>query len=257
MTPEDERMLSEALSFVKKFQVPATALVVERDKGIPVGPVSSIGGAPSMPRGAAWPKCKDQRPMVFLAQINFAEMPPLQSFPEQGVLQFFVKDEDVFGLLNNDFQVLYHNDLDALERRSAPAVENTPFGHRLHSEGAILKGSLATGQPSFGCWQVEEYMEKLEDADASDEVFDALEDAFEMTRPSAHYLGGHPAFDQGDVRGDDGRDLSAVLLQMGHQLDDDDWEVCWGDAGQATFLVTENDLRRKDFSKVLYNWDCA
>ncbi|MEP1585842.1 MAG: DUF1963 domain-containing protein [Tateyamaria sp.] len=258
INPEDETILSEALSFAKKLEVPATALIVEQNKIVPAGPVSSIGGAPSMPRSAAWPSCKDQRPMVFLAQINFAEMPPLHSFPGQGIIQFFVKDDDVFGVFTGEFQVLYHTNLDTLERRSAPTINFTPFGHRLHSEGAILKGSPAAGLPNFGCWQVDEYIEKLEErTDVSDEAFDALERAFDEARPSTHYFGGHPAFDQGDVRRSDERDLSAVLFQMGYQPDDNGWDVCWGDAGQATFLTTENDLLQKDFTKILYNWDCA
>jgi uncharacterized protein YwqG len=32
--------------------------------------------------------------------------------------------------------------------------------------------------------------------------------------------------------------------------------VMWGDSGVAQFLMQEDDLRRLDFSKVHYNWDC-
>lgn len=257
MNSEDQKMLSEALRFVKDLEVPATALTVELGKRVPDGPLSSMGGAPSMPSGAMWPVCEDQNPMVFLAQVNLAEMPTLEGFPEDGMLQFFVKDEDVFGLFTGEFQVHYYKQTDALERRPAPKVKHTPFGQKLHSDGAIMAGSPAQGQPCFGCWQVDEYTSKLEKAGASGAVFDAMYDAFIKARPSTHYIGGHPDFDQGDVRENEGRDHTVVLFQMGYEQDENGWEVCWGDAGQATFLITPNDLKREDFSKILYNWDCA
>ena len=257
MNSKEAKMVSEAVQFVEGLGVPAIALVADIESEVPNDASSSIGGSPSMPFGADWPKCNEGHPMVFLAQINFAEMPPLQSFPASGVLQFFVKDEDVFGLFDEVFQVIFHADITGLARRKAPIVKNTPFGARLHSEGATLRGLPAVGQPSFGCWQVEEYEEKLEAQGATDDVYDALDDIFFKARPSVHYIGGHPCFDQGDVRGEDGRDMTSVLLQLGYQLDENGWEVCWGDAGQATFLARESDLRKRDFSNVLYNWDCA
>ncbi len=34
-------------------------------------------------------------------------------------------------------------------------------------------------------------------------------------------------------------------------------EIMWGDMGVAGFFINYEDLKRKDFSKVLYNWDCG
>jgi uncharacterized protein YwqG len=31
----------------------------------------------------------------------------------------------------------------------------------------------------------------------------------------------------------------------------------FGDVGVANFFITEEDLKKKDFSKVIYNWDCS
>ncbi|MCB5607999.1 DUF1963 domain-containing protein [[Ruminococcus] gnavus] len=30
----------------------------------------------------------------------------------------------------------------------------------------------------------------------------------------------------------------------------------WGDSGICNFFITKKDLENKNFSKVLYNWDC-
>ncbi len=86
---------------------------------------SSMGGRPSLPVDATWPAGRDGKPMIFLAQINFADMPVLDGYPEQGVLSFFVEDNDLNGcdfpsVGSTGFQVLYHEDPDALQRRDLP-----------------------------------------------------------------------------------------------------------------------------------------
>lgn len=43
-------------------------------------------------------------------------------------------------------------------------------------------------------------------------------------------------------------------------MDTDDvngMDIMWGDCGVANFFIHPDDLKNKDFSKVLYNWDCC
>jgi len=40
------------------------------------------------------------------------------------------------------------------------------------------------------------------------------------------------------------------------QIDSIGEHILWGDVGVGNFFITEDELKRKDFSKVLYNWDC-
>jgi uncharacterized protein YwqG len=42
-----------------------------------------------------------------------------------------------------------------------------------------------------------------------------------------------------------------LLLQL-----DSDEEMMWGDSGIANFFIDPDDLRRGDFSRVAYHWDC-
>jgi len=30
----------------------------------------------------------------------------------------------------------------------------------------------------------------------------------------------------------------------------------WGDSGQGQFMIRREDLRKRDFSKIFYQWDC-
>lgn len=63
---------------------------------------------------------------------------------------------------------------------------------------------------------------------------------------------GYPYFTQWDPR--DEEDGRRILLL---QLDSCDRCVEWGDAGVANFFISPEALERRDFSDVLYNWDCS
>jgi hypothetical protein len=68
----------------------AHALEEEDAAGLSVG-TSRIGGLPDLPRGMEWPRYED-RPLVFLAQIDLAEAAPLDDeelLPRTGWLWFF------------------------------------------------------------------------------------------------------------------------------------------------------------------------
>jgi len=67
-------------------------------RGNPKNPWNSrLGGVPYMPHGFSFPLNK-MHPLLFLAQINFCEVPPLEAFPDKGMLQFYIGDDDLYGL---------------------------------------------------------------------------------------------------------------------------------------------------------------
>jgi uncharacterized protein YwqG len=74
---------------------------------------SKVGGVPYLPQGIDFPKGPDGRPLYFLAQINFEDMPRLAPFPEHGIVQFYIHDDDLYGMDFDDgenqdtFRVLY------------------------------------------------------------------------------------------------------------------------------------------------------
>ena len=52
-------------------------------------------------------------------------------------------------------------------------------------------------------------------------------------------------------------EYDTLLLQIDSDTDDNnDFEIIWGDCGVANFFINSEALLKKDFSKVIYNWDC-
>ena len=48
-------------------------------------------------------------------------------------------------------------------------------------------------------------------------------------------------------------DVPEILL---FQLDTTE-DIMWGDSGVGNFFIKKEDLVKKDFSKVWFNWDCC
>lgn len=75
---------------------------------------SKFGGYPYLPKNINYPSNSEGKFLQLLAQINFREIPPLENFPTQGILQFYIDgNDDLYGLdfdnpTNQDgFKVLY------------------------------------------------------------------------------------------------------------------------------------------------------
>ncbi len=243
---------------------PAVALTIAKDHP-EEDPHSSIGGRPSLPSDTPWPEGRDGQPMIFLAQINFADMPALDRYPKEGVLSFFVEDNDLNGCdfpskENTGFQVLYHEDPDALQRRDLPdhTWEFTPFSVELTTSGRRLTGNVASGPISPNSAEGLD-LTKGWYPDCPRDLSDSFYDALTEAKPSLIYYGGHPDFTQEDFRrADDDPQLTEVLLQLGFVFDREAGiEICWGDAGETCFLISKGDLSVKRFDKVAYNWDCG
>ncbi|MDE5565193.1 MAG: DUF1963 domain-containing protein [Oscillospiraceae bacterium] len=75
-----------------------------------------------------------------------------------------------------------------------------------------------------------------------------------------HKIGGFPDFTQGDPRDGgikDGENYDFLLFQLDSDYDGGHTNVIWGDSGIGNFFISSENLRRLDFSDVLYNWDCC
>lgn len=226
---------------------------------------SKFSGLPYSPKNVRYPVDSKKQPMFLLAQLNFAELPPLPMFPEQGILQFFISgSEGAYGLCFDDlakqadFRVLYFPELISDENQLRTDFSFLPDINTAElpfSQSCALTFNLQYAPMSLSDYQ---FASKILNTDQAyyydEEIYEAY---IELFKAEGHKVGGYPFFTQTDPRElEQYQDKDYVLL---FQMDTDDGEngILWGDCGVANFFITADDLLNKDFSNVLYNWDCC
>lgn len=221
---------------------------------------SKVGGQPYLPKGQAWPLSPDGRELFLLAQLNFAEMPPLEPFPAKGIVQFFILDDDLYGMNFDDgenqdtFRVLFHPEViqnEAVLQTSFPAMLRD-FDELPHhpDESYPLKFSLEEEVVPITDYRFDQLFGVDFFRQFGEKEWDIMDEFGKAVRPQGHKIGGYAYFTQDDPRRPD----DPMLLLF--QLDSDElMDLMWGDMGVGHFFIREKDLIARDFSRVLYDWD--
>lgn len=240
--------------------------------------VSKFGGYPYWSKNMEYPTSKaDGEKLILLAQINFAEVPHLEDFPEKGILQFFIKNNDDYGCgfdSDQQWEIVFHENIEepmtedelrALGVKAASEIDKDECYLPLNSEFAL---SFEETVHSIGS-ACDEYFDKAVEKAAKElnlplpegnfsaynalnsEVYESFFDEYQV----GHRISGYPFFTQSDPRSaDSGYDV--LLLQIDTD-EDGGHEIMWGDSGIANFFIKREDLKKRDFSKVFYTWDCC
>lgn len=226
---------------------------------------SKFGHYPCMPLDFDYPLDSRGKPMYPLAQINFKEVPGLGGYPSTGYLQFYISaDSDVYGIdfddlqSQKDFRVLYFEERD-VERYKADfsfledimannvcPVPN-PYGLSFSAKDEYVGiGDVRYEEnPAFNLSTISKKYPAIEDR---------LDDLAHETFPvNGHKIGGYAYFTQYDPRIGNDKFKDYILLL---QIDSED-DIMWGDVGVANFFIHPDDLAKRDFSKVMYTWDCC
>lgn len=233
--------------------------------GEPDAFASSFGGQFYVPPGFAWPEFKE-RPMWPLAQLNFAELPHLDGFPDRGILQFFINTDDLYGVdfdnrtEQTGFRVVYHPEPGEVTLPNPelphPATVYLPVERPIRVSASPATMPMSVWDWRFAHTLAESWRRRVgsePDPELAYVAWDVLTDV-ESEVIAAHQIGGYAQFTQEDPREYESqwRGHSTVLLQI-----DSGDGICWGDAGIACFLIEPERLRNLDFSNVLYSWDCS
>lgn len=258
----------EAAAFIEwhaRHEVPVVRLSVAPGPASP-NPANSgaggcrLGGPAWLDSAAQWPRDRSGEPMLHLAQIDFAAIPPLPDFPASGLLQFFVAADDYgFGCdfddpLNGDIRILWQPSPSPaggwIQRPVSASSDTAPLGPDAAAMGRMLVPTLDRQRPGWSAdWSMRDQAAVLSRTSGA---LDSYWDAAEMSE--THHIGGYPDFVQSDFRSATCcPDHDVVLLQLWSVPMDD---ICWGDVGQANFMIRRADLAARDFSKVSYQWDC-
>lgn len=229
--------------------------------------VSKVGGRAWWPKDEPPPLQVSGEGLVLLAQINFAEVPPMEGYPSEGLLQFYIPvSSDLYGAnfdsasmsmevlaRQQEFRVVYWLDVDVpavglpVQRGDmTPHDPSKPRRMRFVADVEPISVADYRFDRFFegGTYSAVEAFAQSRGIDV-DGLADAL---WERHSGAGHKLGGYPYFTQTDPR-------SAGDWELLLQLDSDD-EMMWGDVGVGGFFIAPEDLARGDFSRVAYSWDC-
>ena len=239
---------------------------------------SKVMGLPYIPKGAEIPQTANGDKMMMIAQINCDDLQGLANFPEKGILQFFVlNDED--GLLGLDFdnqtvqdsfRVIYHEEIEEFYDENELKSIYNPYNFEESyitndNESYKMNFELTSEKERFedmfyhifrkickekGLKQIQE-----------DWLYRKLLNFMQYSENYYSQCDGFAFFTQDDPReyNEEYKKFDTVLFQLNSEFDENtrNWKVCIGDAGVINFFINRENLKKKDFSEILYNWDCS
>ena len=239
---------------------------------------SKVMGLPYIPKGAEIPQTANGDKMMMIAQINCDDLQGLADFPQKGILQFFVlNDED--GLLGLDFdnqtvqdsfRVIYHEKIEEFYDENELKNIYNPYNF----EESYITNNNESYKMNFELTSEKERFEDmfydiLTTICKEKELKQTQEDwlyrkLLNFMQYSENYYSqcdGFAFFTQEDPReyNEEYKKFDTVLFQLNSEFDENtrNWKVCIGDAGVINFFINRENLKKKDFSEILYNWDCS
>lgn len=262
--PELQAIVDAACAEMARQSRPVCFLAYDEDRPVGADAHSSIAGSPSLPPDMEWPCDAAGRPMSFLAQLNYADLPPMTDFPAAGLLSVFVADDNDFGcafpsLNQTGFRCLYFPSPETLERRAPPdMVEGySPFSGTAVETGLRLTGTRGEMPPDSLSFQGLSITEGWHERDMPPGLWRQYLDSLEIAPAHDLHFDGHPSFTQDDFRyTEEEQAYDRVLLRLGF-VRGPELRVCWGDAGEAVFMIRREDLVNRRFERAVFNWDCC
>lgn len=238
---------------------------------------SKVGGLPYWDPALPYPTDSQGNKMTLLAQLNFAQLGTEVPLPAQGLLQFFIGQDDVFGIdfdqpdSQKDFRVVYHPEPDpALTLEQIQALD-LPTHVEADCCTPVFQEAVFTAEKTVGYMGPEdghfdalfrEVVRAVTGEDIGEQnAYQYLGDADcrclnDQLNNTGHRLLGYPFFTQYDPREPDSP-YDTLLFQLDSDMIDRKDLVLWGDCGVGNFFINREDLLRRDFSRILYNWDCC
>lgn len=225
---------------------------------------SKTGGLPYLPKGVEFPTTLEGKELFFLAQINFTEVPRLRPFPESGILQFYINDDEWYGAdplhpsSGYNFRVLYFEQVltdEKLLERDFSWLRNYNDLPLDPDKSYPLEFELQEEVVPLSDYQFVKLLGDDFFVPFGDRQWEIMDAYTKMNNSGGHKMGGYAFFAQQDPRYRLTEPLGSSW-ELLFQLDSDPRINCmWGDMGVGNFFIRKNELTSLDFSKVMYHWD--
>jgi uncharacterized protein YwqG len=206
--------------------------------------------------------------MLFFGQINFADLPQLEDFPRQGLLQLFVLANDR-GVIESperktDRVIRWFPDptgrqtLDLPPRLTQQKKRGT-FSPRVIQDGLTMVFERGDMEAHPTNWPFAESYPNLHARLAESDAllgqirdWEKSSDKLYEKSEGRSWVGGHPQFVQEDIRHEPRlRKLNRVLLHICSDGED----IRLGDAGELNLMISGKDLRNLEFDQAYCTWD--
>ena len=198
--------------------------------------------------------------MRLLAAFFMSELPETPLLPTRGVLRFYASENvlDEFDFedptSNSCFRVLFDEDEDSFT--TAPIARDDDDDFPILGSFTPFFTKVSEGISPMDYRFSEVFAQILDENGISQSEHEALfEEAYERAHASLNKLGGYPAFAQEDPRDYNFNDEYDTLLFQLVSEDDED-KIMLGDCGNCQFFISKEKLAKRDFSDILFNFDC-
>ena len=286
LTYEETTRLAQAIKDTTSTR--AYRLTIERDR-TPGLTDTKLGGLPYWPAALTYPTTPKGQKLMLLAQLRLTDFGGDPRLPDHGLLQFFIDAvDDCSGMDFDDatnqagFRVVWHEAVDETlteDEVRALGMPVSTVGFHEDFIGNPLNGEFALHVEPATWWMTtederskkvfcdlccqmkgEQWMAGRTDwFDLFDNKgVDRFYDLLKVPEPS-HVVLGYPFFTQYDPRAGALMDeFDTLLLQIDSEGERGTGKdlILWGDVGVGGFFINGEALKRGDFSRVLFNWDC-
>lgn len=225
---------------------PALHIATKRNDQLEIGS-SKFGGYPDLPSEVVYPTYGEGKKQTFLAQFQLSDLASFSVssvLPSSGMLYFFHVEnptEDGYRELSwqcpwEGWQVIYW---DGDPTTLQPTIDDHHFAYP-QAEIQLTE--------RYSCDEDRLY-DEMEDLPSH--IWDEIEKIKENECIGLdHQLLGYPTLQQ-PLYGE--KDVKERILLL--QLDSDsEVEMLWGDCGTLYFFTTPEDLQKRDFSKIFYEY---
>ncbi len=215
------------------------------------------------------PLDRNGKPMRMLCAIYFSEMPPLPDFPDKGLLRIYLEESDDYGYNcdepNRDrqrYRVLFsESEDDVVGSYTYPPLNADSFYEHFPIFGTTAvrfrhdTSSMTYADHRFRS-AMNTYLQRFDSPSFEKLTNDELHYAYENFYFNQSGIGGHPFFWMSDPREEaENAEYDTLLLQLTY-YDSDAFKIMIGECGVMNFFIRREDLKRRNFSDVLYYWDC-
>ena len=200
--------------------------------------------------------------MKLICGIDCSEVHGLVDFPESGWLLFYIADNELYGAdfenptLQKNFRVIYRPETGLAEGNMPVLTEAFPVQKRYN-----IAFTPDICPINYCDYRFKDKLNKhlakydLPEFDELDE--DTQEDITRKFVTVGHSLYGTPTFAQYDPReSEEYQKYDTLLLQVFTHRTQNETKIQIGDEGAIQFFIPGENLKKKDFSDILYWWDC-